>query len=196
MNPITVSRVIGGGDVPFEVTREEISGQFDVQFEYDVRMSDIEYVKAIWTVMMEGINADRAGAVDTTVAIRWLYSSVNPVLADMVIKDPQAVAGEEADDERKACGDAALGISTTPPKAGNPQARLDAIHQEYARNPVFKHAYDTNPLTQEIIQARSKAWMLALQQRQNASIGATGYQPPEFMNEGPKANPTPQEQQP
>jgi len=194
MDPINVSRVIGGGDLPFAVTREEIAGQFDVQLTMDVRMSNVEYVQAIWQVMMEGINADRAGAIDTTTAIRWLYQSVDPVLADMCISDPQAVAQDEADDERREVANAVIGISTTPKKAGNPQSRLDALHQEMTTNPTVSQAYQSNPRTQEILTARAKTWMQALQQRRNASTGATGYTPPDFMESGPKANLTPAQQ--
>lgn len=193
MEPINVSRVIGNGDLPFTATREEIEGQFDVQLTMDVRMSNVEYVQAIWQVMMEGINADREGAVDTTTAIRWLYQSVDYTLADSCIKDPQAVAQDEADDERREVGNAALGIATTPKKAGNPQARLDALHNEVQTNPTVAQAYATNPRTQEIIQARANTWVQALQQRQNATTGATGYKPPEFLNNGPKANFAPQQ---
>lgn len=189
MEPVKVSRVVGNGDAPFSVDREEIEGQFDVQFEYDVRMSDPDYVESTWKVITEAMQADRNGELNTSVLIRWLIQSKSPTLADMACGDPQQALLKEQDDERAAIGQAVLGVIQTPKPGGNAQARLDVLHQELNTNPTVQQAYQTNQRTFDILNARAKTWMLALQQNQNASIGATGWNPPAFAGQGPQASP-------
>jgi hypothetical protein len=189
MDPINVSNVIGNGPMPFTADRDSIAGQFDVQFEFDVRMGDPEYIKSIWEVVTQAIQNDRQGELNTSVLNRWLIQSVSPTLADIACGDPQQNAQKEADDERAAIGAACLGLIQTPKPGGNAQLRLDTLHQEANTNPIVQQAVQTNPRTQEILEAREKVWMLALQQQQNAGIGATGWKPPEFANEGPQASP-------
>jgi hypothetical protein len=185
MDPLNVSQVIGNGPLPFSVDRDQIAGQFDIQFEFDVRMNDADYVKETWEVMIQAMNADSQGTIDRSKLIRWLIQSKSPTLADMVCGDPQAVAQDEADDERKCLAAAMLGVATMPKPGGNPQARLDAINQEYQTNAMFKNAYDTNPDVQKIVQSRSNTFQFQIDQQKNAGIGNTGYVPPKLGDQPP-----------
>lgn len=180
MEPLEVSRVIGGGNLPFSVTREEIQGQFDVQLEYDVRMTSPEYVKQTWEVMTQAMNADNQGSINRASLIRWLIQSQDPTLADLVCQEPQAVAQQEADDERKNLTAATLGFPVMPKIGGNAQARLQAIQEAYQNNPTFRQAFDSNENVQKIVKSLADTYQFQIDQQNNAGIGNTGYVPPKL----------------
>lgn len=183
MNPLYVERVVGNGPLPFKVSREEIAGQFDVQLTFDVRMLDMEYVKARWNVIKEAYANDRSGVMNDAVLTRWLISSIDPGLADMAVGDPTQVAQNEANDEKMQLAVAAMGVILPPKEGGNAQSRLAAIEEEMQTNQRLQAQYMQDPTFKNIVDARMQKYQFDLTQRNNADIGRKGWVTPEREQE-------------
>jgi hypothetical protein len=179
MDPLYVSRVIGGGPLPFQVTREEIAGQFDVAMEFDVRMLDMEYVKARWDVIKEAYQSDRSGVMNDEVITRWLLSSIDSNLADMAVGEASQVSQKEADDEKEQLAIAAMGVVIPPKQGGNAKSRLSAIEEQMTTNPKLASLYQTDPSYKAIVDARGKKYQLDISQQKNAVFGRDGWVPPD-----------------
>jgi len=187
MDPMTITRVIGNGPLPFTVTREEIAGQFDVALEFDVRMLDMEYVKERWNVIKEAYANDRSGVMNDEVITRWLINSIDPTLADAAIGDATEVAKREAEDEKVQLAVAAMDVVLQPKEGGNAQSRLRAIDEELTQNQKLGGLYMTDPNYRAIVDARRAKYEFDVQQRKNAGTGRTGWEAPELNEEQPQS---------
>jgi hypothetical protein len=177
MDPIQVSRVIGSTELPYTVTREEISGQYDVQLSFDVRSMDMEWLKQKLSVLKEAVAFDRSGAFKDVPVMKYLVASVDPNLADLAIADVESAREMEAEDEKKAIGTLLSGVEIKPPMGSNAQVRLETAQQEIAQNPVVNQRFQNDPWFRRMMERRMAKWQFDLQQRENAQIGREGWMP-------------------
>lgn len=177
MSPIQVSRVIGSGPMPYQVTREEIAGQYDLVMSFDVRTLDSEFITKRWTAINEALQTDRSGALNDVALTRWKLASIDPNLADLAMLDMQAKSKQEVEEERTALGKLMLGIETVPPEGANARVRLETLQGEIQRNPKAMMLYQQDPLFRESVDKRLAKWEFDLTQQDNARIGATGWEP-------------------
>lgn len=177
MSPIQVSRVIGSGEQPFTVTREEIAGQYDVHLSFDVKSLNPEWLKERLSVLKEAVQFDRSGAFKDVPVMRYLLSSIDPNLADLAIADIESARESEMEDEKKALGTLLSGVEIKPPAGANAQVRLETDRQEIANNPIVNQRYQADPWFQRMMDRRMAKWEFDLQQRQNAQTGRDGWIP-------------------
>lgn len=177
MSPIQVSRVIGSGPMPFQVTREEIAGQYDIVMSFDVRTLDSKFVTERWNAINQAFQTDRSGALNDVALTRWKLASIDPNLADIALMDMQAKSKQEVEEERDALGKLMLGIETVPPEGANARVRLETLQGEIQRNPKAFTLYQQDPLFRESVDKRLAKWEFDLTQQDNARIGATGWEP-------------------
>jgi hypothetical protein len=184
MDPIMVSRVVGGGnDQAFSVTREEIAGQFDVMLKFDVKSLNVEYIMGRWGVIEKAYANDRSGVMNDEAITRWLLNSIDPSLADIAVGDAKQVSEDEVNDEKRELALAAMKIVIPPNKIRNPQSRLQAIQEVMSQNPTLGPMYQQDAQYREIVDARAAKYQFDLSQRENAQIGREGYQQPELTTE-------------
>ena len=186
MDPIYVSRVIGGGSQGFTVSREEIAGQFDVQLEFDVKMLDIDYIKARWTLLKEMYGTDRSGIIKDEVITRWVLSTIDPALADTALGDAKEVAEDEYNEEMEQLAIATMNVVIPPKNVRNPESRLRAITEGIQTNPKLGAVFQQDAAFQQIVQARAAKYQQDIDQRKNAGIGRTGWQEPSVNQPAPE----------
>lgn len=177
MDPVQVSRVIGSTELPYTVTREEISGQYDVQLTFDVRSMDMEWLKQKLAVLKEAVQFDRSGAFKDVPVMRYLVASVDPNLADLAVSDIESAREMEAEDEKKAIGTLLSGVEIKPPAGSNASVRLQTAQQEIAQNPVVNQRFQSDPWFRRMMERRMAKWEFDLAQRENAQIGREGWKP-------------------
>jgi hypothetical protein len=175
MDPVFVGRVIGGGELPFAVTREEIAGQFDVALEFDVRMLDIDYVKARWNVVREAMANDRSGVMRDPVFTKWVVASIDPGLADLGFDDPQQAMEKDVSDLDDLLVKATKGIYNKPKDGANAQAMLAEIDKQLTTNSHMYSQYQQDAKFQEYVQALVQKYQFDLQQFDNAEKGRSGW---------------------
>ncbi len=177
MAPIQVSRVIGSGQLPYAVTREEIAGSYDVMLNFDVRSLDMDWLKQRLQVLKEAVQFDRSGAFQDVPVMKYIIGAIDPNLADMAIADVQSARDMEAEDEKKAIGTLAAGVEIKPPQGANANVRLQTLQAELSQNPVINARYQQDPAFRMMIDRRAEKWQFDLQQRQNAQTGRDGWVP-------------------
>lgn len=177
MAPLQVSRVIGSGELPYTVTREEIAGQYDVHLSFDVRSLDATWLKEKLAVLKEAVQFDRSGAFKDVPVMRYLISSVDPNLADLAIADVESARESEMEDEKKAIGTILSGVEIKPPAGANASVRLETDRAELANNPVVNQRYQQDPWFRRMMDRRMAKWEFDLQQRENAQTGRDGWVP-------------------
>jgi hypothetical protein len=177
MDPIQVSRVIGSGEMPYTVTREEIAGQYDVHLTFDVKSLDMDWLKERLAVLKEAVQFDRSGAFKDVPVMKYLVAAVDPNLADLAIADVESAREAEVEDEKKAIGTLLSGVEIKPPQGANANVRLETGQAEIANNPVVNQRFQADPWFRRMMERRMAKWEFDLQQRENAQTGRDGWVP-------------------
>jgi hypothetical protein len=115
---------------------------------------------------------DRAGLV------KFIMGAVDPVLAQMLVRDPGPAAAMEANEEQLAFTKIAAGTEPELPGEGvNHQLRAQVLQGIIQANPAVQQRYGQDEIFKGMIDARMKALQFQLQQQQNAQIGRMGTMP-------------------
>jgi len=178
MDPMQVSRVIGSGPLPFQITREEIQGQYDVALMFDVRTMDAEFVKKRWEAIEKAFSLDRTGVLNDVAVTRWILASIDPNLADIAVPDVQAATADEIEEEKAAVAMMASGVEPAMKEGGqNFRVRLQTMMQTIQVNPELMALYQQSGSFAKMVEARRQHFEFQLEQQQNAVIGRVGAAP-------------------
>lgn len=178
LDDIQFVRVAGGMPMPFRASRQEIQGKFDMRLDFDARTFDSEALEVKIKGLIELLPLDVMGVVDRVGLVRFLFSAIDPNMAEFLIKDVEAAAQQEIEDEQLQFTKIAAG--TEPPlksNGQNAQLRLQTLQQIVQANPAVQQRYAQDEIFKSMLDARMQAFSFALQQQQNAQIGRVGAQP-------------------
>ena len=178
LDDIQFVRVAGGMPMPFRASRQEIQGRFDMRLDFDARTFDSEALEVKIKGLIELLPLDVMGVVDRVGLVRFLFSAIDPNMAEFLIKDVEAAAQQEIEDEQLQFTKIAAG--TEPPLKSdgqNAQLRLQTLQQIVQANPAVQQRYAQDEIFKSMLDARMQAFSFALQQQQNAQIGRVGAQP-------------------
>ncbi len=175
-----VSKVVGHMKHPFHVGREEIQGMFDLEFTFDVRTMDIEFIQTIGGVMKDVIiPLDRQGTLDMTGLVRVLLQGIDPNIAETVQQQNTQVAQmQEVNDQQDRLAKIAVGIEPPQKPFSNPQLRLGVLQNVFQNNPGWQQRIQSDELFAKLMTKEVK--MLRFSQAQsvtNPMIGRTGAKP-------------------
>ena len=179
MTDIEILRVAGSLPAPFQVSREQIQGKFDLTAEFDVRDLDMEMVgKRLDAVAKLAVPLDVAGVIDRAGLVQFVMSAIDPSLAQRIVRTQEAATAQEAEDEQLAYTKIAAGTEPPLPREGmNAQLRMQVLQGIVQANPQVQQRYGSDEIFRAMIDARMKAFEFQLQQTQNAQIGRTGAVP-------------------
>jgi len=178
LDDIQFVRVAGGMPMPFRASRQEIQGKYDMRLDFDARTFDSEALQIKIKGMIELLPLDVMGVVDRVGLVKFLFSAIDPTMAEFLIKDVEAAAQQEIEDEQLQYTKIAAG--TEPPLKGdgqNAQLRLQTLQGIVQANPAVQQRYQQDEIFRNMLDARMQAFQFALQQQQNAQIGRVGAQP-------------------
>lgn len=174
----TVERITGGMRVPFTVSRDEIQGQFDIRIAFDVANLDREALKQKLEFMQAVMGMDQTGQIDRAGAVNWAMGSYDPLLAQQLVGDPQAVAANEVEDEKKNFSLITAGVEPPMRETGqNYELRLQTLMGIVQQNPEAYRDIESRADRQALWDNRVKHLQFMVQQQKNASTGRTGAQP-------------------
>lgn len=179
MDPLYVSRVLGNGPLPFQVTREEIAGSFDFVLEFDVKSLDMEYLEKRWSALKDAFSIPGvAGQVPTVPVVSWLLNNIDATLADMVTGSLSERNAAEAEQEKAALAMMLAGVEPAVTESMDASTRLRAMQEQMQINPNVQAAYAQGGAFAEMMNARMQAFQFAIQQKtENAQTGRTGFKP-------------------
>lgn len=174
MGPVQVSRVVGSGPMPFQVTREEIAGQYDIMLSFDVRTLDTEFVTSRFQALKEAFSLDRSGVLNDVAVTRWIIAAIDPNLADIAVADAQAKTQQEADEEKANIAMMSTGIEPPLKEGQNAQVRLEVLQTQITQNPKIGVQYQSDEQFRALVDNRMQHFNFMLTQQQNAVIGRMG----------------------
>lgn len=182
MSPMEMSRVTGGGNVAWRMTREEIQGQFDLKFYIDVRDANLEFLKMKLEWFMRMAEIDTAGVINKGKLVSYGAYAMDANLADLVIMDEQGASEMERKDEQNAVNMMANGIEPDLARMGvNAQLRLATLQETIQRSRTLTQRYqagqEADPF-RDLVDNRMKNLNFLLQQQgPNKQIGRQGTKP-------------------
>ena len=175
-----VARVAGSlGGRPWQLSAEEIQGQFDLSVEADPRDLNIETLKEKWGFLEIIMKYDRGGRVDYGKLIEYGMAGVDPSMADNVLIPMEAANAKQVSDEQDALAKMCAGIEPPmePQPGMNYQLRMQVLQQSIQQNPEMQRRIAAQPDTAAMIQNRMKFLQFQVQQQGNAQIGRVGAAP-------------------
>ena len=178
LDDVQFVRVAGGMPMPFRASRQEIQGKFDMRLDFDARTFDSEALQVKIKGMIELLPLDVMGVVDRVGLVKFLFSAIDPTMAEFLIKDVEAASQQEIEDEQLQFTKIAAGTEPQLKSDGqNAQLRLQTLQQIVQANPAVQQRYAQDEIFKNMLDARMQAFSFALQQQQNAQIGRVGAQP-------------------
>lgn len=180
MTDVEVSRLVGKPlQQSFRATREDIQGRFDLMLVFDSKDLDQDALKMkLDYVAKVVVPLDTAGTIDRAMLTRLIVGSIDPNMADMLVRDVGAV--QQATVEEEQGNFAKIAAGTEPPITENPdnaQLRLQTLQGIVQANPAVQQRYQQDEIFRKMLDARMQAFQFAIDQQQNAQIGRTGATP-------------------
>ncbi len=170
--------VMGGEIVPFEFSREEIQGKYDISVQFDVRDLDQEMVKERingWTTLK---GMDSEGIVNMSPLITRIAAYIDPIGAQEIISSPQQAGQREAMKAQDVLTKIFAGIEPPPPDENTAaQLQLQVIQNELQKNPQLMQRYQQDEIYQGMINTYLEQLQFQITQKENAQIGRTGAKP-------------------
>ena len=183
MPDIQVNLVTGGQLQPFDFSREQIQGKYDLAVQFDARDLDAEKVSEKMNAISSMVlPLDTQATVDRSGLVRRLMEWIDPVGAEELVSTPRQVSARELEDEQGALAKIGSGIEPPlDPEGANAQMRLQIIQDSIMSNPNNAQRYEQDEIYKGMIDARIAMWQQSLAQQENAQIGRVGAQP--FLEE-------------
>lgn len=172
-------QISGCPDLVMPTDRETIQNNLRLVLEYDARDLNQEYLaekmNLITTVLAQ---TDKAGVLDWAGLTQYAARTLDPALANRIIRPQAQVTEQQVTDEQSAMSQIVTGIEPPIPEgnSSNPQLALQVIQQSLQAED-FVNFLRANPLAQERLDRRIKAYQFQQQQQQNAQIGKLGVSP-------------------
>jgi hypothetical protein len=160
------------------VSREMIQGKFLVEFLFDVRTLDTEFLETYGKIFKDIIQPlDRAGQLDMSQIVSLLLGSVDPNLQSAMQSHDQVRMGD-IEDEQNQLAKILTGIEPPTKEVTNPQLRLQQMMQTAQSSPRVQQLIAGDPVVAALWENRAKMLKQQLvQQSVNPDIGRFGVQP-------------------
>ena len=174
VSTVTATRIAGRA-VSVKATEEDLMGSADVNVEFSALSLNHKAATEMADWMGKLAPLDRGGRIDWGAGVEVLARAFDAQLAERIVL-PGDVAAQQVEDQEQ--GDIAKIVSgqLPPVRQGAEEVRLRKI-SEWMQNPTSQQMMQGDPAIQQRIEQRIQAYQFALTQRQNAVIGATGYDP-------------------
>lgn len=179
MSDVEVSRVVGVMRRPFQVSRAEIQGKYDLAIEFDVRDLDTEFLaKKLDMIGKMVVPLDTAGVLDRAELVSLVMGAIDPQIAERVVRDYQAVTAGEVEDEQVQFAKLSAGVEPVMKEGGqNAQLRMQVLQNIIQSNPDIQGRLGQDKVFASLVENRMKHFQFQLQQQQNAQIGRIGVAP-------------------
>jgi len=162
-----IARVAGGE--PWNFSRKDIQGQYEISSAVDINNVDIDRAKAKMELIAQMLPFKQAGGV----VFKAAANIVDPDMADALEADEMGPVAQEREtnDEYNAIAQIMAGIEPRQNVMANPQFRLQII-QQIAMDPGFMQKLSKDEVAQKRLQKRIEQYNDQIQQFQkNPQIG-------------------------
>ena len=179
MDEQEVIRIVGPLPRPWNVSRQELQGQFDVSLEFDIRDLNHELLKEKFGLLQIVLSNDRFGRVDYSKFTELMFRSIDPNMAGAVLQPMDQATQAQVSDEKNALTQMVAGIEPPmdPQPGMNYQLRLQTLQETIQQNPELQQMIAARPVLAKMVENRIKFLSFQIQQQGNAQIGRVGTAP-------------------
>lgn len=175
---LTFTRTVGNAPVPIHLTRDDIQGEFDLEFTFNADQFDNARMEAKASIIQKVIGPmDRTGQIDWSPIVTGFMQYFVPELADLALRSPQQANDAELKDEQQ---NWALMMAGTEPEmvesGQNFALRLDWLKRQ-VQLPSSMQRLQTMPDSRNLVNRRIQHLEFAIQQQVNAQTGRQGVAP-------------------
>jgi hypothetical protein len=182
MDPMDLALVTGG---PMQtLSRDEIRGRFNLLLKFSVNDLNLEFVLKRLEAVGRVLPWDISGEIDRSAVLRVAFRGIDPMLAEVGLRNMGAATQLEQRDEVNAVSQMAGGIEPPLAESGvNAQLRLRTLDETIQRSPVLMRRYTApvmpdDELFREMVDNRRKNLTFQIEQNTtNAEAGRTGTKP-------------------
>lgn len=172
--PQFASRLTGAPEEEVMVSREDISGKYDLSLRFSADLLNPEFMEKKLDAVTKLTQFDVTGALDRNKLLQYIAESIDPQLASQVIMDAQSAAQKEIEEEQSAWIKIANEIEPLPKEGVNFQVRLQTAQQIMQTSGELQKKLQESPLIQQLAQNRMKYLEFGIAQQENAQIGRVG----------------------
>lgn len=185
---MTIPKVVGLIPQPVDISRDAISGQFDMVLSFDARFAQQDFMFSLLERLEKYVlPMDTNAIVNRDALIRFVMSGIDPTLADLVVRDSNAAQMIEVEDEQTNLAKMYAGVSPPMKLQGqNFAARLQVLQDALQRNPYLQQALQQRPDFKELVTQRAEFLQQQVSQQQNRMIGVYGTAPSPGSQGGPQ----------
>jgi len=171
------SRIVGM-DYDLDATRKAIQAEYNLTISFDVRDLDLDWLKKKMEMLNEGaLSADTMGVIDRGKYVNFMFSAIDPVMAQMIIEPTERATQNELDDEDRALSVIFTGGEPALLQGQNHAARLQHDQEAVQNSPTRQQVLATNGQIAEVYQNRLKFHQTQVAQQNNKQIGRLGGEP-------------------
>ncbi|MFA6959940.1 MAG: hypothetical protein WC205_04215 [Opitutaceae bacterium] len=171
---LTFARKVGGKQVQWTVSREEIQGKYDLQLFYNTENADPEKVAAKTKRLQVYQQMDRFGILNLAPVVGGMFARDFPEFADEVVQSLEQAGMKEIEDEQKNWALMAAGEEPVMHENGqNFAMRLQWLTAK-TQQPGAQARLAAWPDMAELVAKRIEHFTFMLQQQVNANTGAVG----------------------
>ncbi len=180
---------IGGVTVNAIINGDDLAGELDVSFNCDVSVADMELAEMKNEMVMKTIGLFRKGEADFGRVGRIILGRIDPEMLNSAVMTVEAGQAQEHEEIKRlindvVCGNIVIDPNNPPPKAGDPQLRIQDI-QQWMSIPENQQMMQQRPLLTEQMEKLLGIYQFQIDQYQdNAAIGRDWGVNPELKNLG------------
>jgi len=168
---------VTGVQMPFALSDEDVTGEWDVTLDFNAGDLNMEGVLAKLKVINEAVlPADTEGVVDRAGMIEWAMRSIDPSLSARIVRAAEPARNREREDEQMQFVKIAAGVEPEMKEGQNYALRVSEL-ENIMKNPQLQQRYATDEIFRKLVDTRKKHFEFQMQQRQNAQIGRMGAAP-------------------
>lgn len=150
----------------------------EFQITFDVRVLNLDWLKEVLGFYTSFVlPQDSEGVIDRAAMVDYVFSSIDPQIARLVVRGKEDAAASEEEDELTALAIIMAGEEPLQKPNQNHALRAQVLQRAAQRSVEIQGKLATNAQIMEVYKARLQFHLNQVQQQQNAIIGRTMQQP-------------------
>jgi hypothetical protein len=171
-----IVRVVGSDKArALSMSKDDIQGQYDIILNFQVANTDMDLLRSKLDLLKVIVGEfDINGVVDRTELMSVVFSYLDPVLGERLLRPAENAEQQQVDDEKTSFAKIFAGMEDDIKPGQAHQLRLEVLDGIMKNNPAAAKRYGEDPKFKEDLEKRRQQHQHQLDQAENAQIGRLG----------------------
>jgi len=169
-------RVVGSDKAKaLAMSKDDIQGQYDIILNFQVANTEMDLLKGKLDLLKVIVSEfDINGVVDRTELMSVVFSYLDPILGERLMRPAENAEQQQIDDEKTSFAKIFSGVEDDIKPGQAHQLRLEVLDRIMENNPAAAKRYMEDPKFKDDLDKRRQQHQHQLDQRENAQIGRLG----------------------